>query len=68
MVSELRSSRTIAKPLVFTGNGTKKRLVGLKNGQNQGFAVTDSSTVRFFMLFIPCVLQDIFEKLSCSKG
>jgi hypothetical protein len=41
---------------------------GLKNGQNQGFAVTDSSTVRFFMLFIPCVLQDIFEKLSCSKG
>jgi hypothetical protein len=53
MVTELPSSRTNAKLLDFAENGTKKRLVGLNNGQNQGFTVSDSSTVRFFMLFIP---------------
>jgi hypothetical protein len=38
------------------------------NGQNRGSMFTDSLTVVFFMLFIPCLLQDFFEKLSYPKG
>jgi hypothetical protein len=61
MVSELPPPEQLRNRLIFAENGPIKRLLGLKNGQNQGFSVTDSSTVRFVMLFIPWVLQEFFE-------
>jgi hypothetical protein len=45
---------------VKRGNlGAKKRLFGLKKGQNTGFAVTDSSTWQKCKLLILCKLQGI---------
>jgi hypothetical protein len=40
-------------------SGAKKRLLGLKKGQNRGFAVTDSSTGQKCMLLIYSKLQEI---------